>query len=267
MTLDPRLAFPRGAGIAALAWRARALSPSGAVAAAAVGAATLWGTGWWGGAILLTFFVGSTLVSRACPDPAAERGEAKGGRRDAGQVLANGGAPALGALLGLVDPAIGVWALTVGLAAAAADTWATSLGGTSPAPPRHLLTWRPVPPGTSGGISWRGSLGGILGAASVALAGLGATGDLRLLGAATLYGTAGMLLDSLLGATLQGRFRCDACDLPTERRVHACGATTRRVGGLRWLGNDGVNAVATLLATLAGSTNAALIGAMTYYQR
>jgi uncharacterized membrane protein len=63
-----------------------------------------------------------------------------------------------------------------------------------------------------------------------------------------------MLLDSLLGARLQGRFHCDRCDLPSERPVHRCGTPTRRTSGLRHLGNDGVNAIANALAGAAGAT-------------
>ena len=246
------LALVIGAGIALLAWRAGTLAPSGAVAAALVGTATLAGAGWQGGAVLLVFFSGSTLISRLCPDPAAARGEAKGGRRDAGQVLANGGAPALAALLGLGDPFIGLGVLTIGLAAAAADTWATALGGTSPSPPRHLLTGREVPAGTSGGVTWRGTIGGVLGALSVAVVGGGAARSAPLVAAAALVGTGGMLLDSLLGATVQARRRCPACDEATEASVHRCGRPSEHAGGVAWITNDGVNALTTLAATLAG---------------
>jgi uncharacterized protein (TIGR00297 family) len=257
--VTPLLALLIAAGLALGAWRAGALTPSGGVAAMLVGAAVLIGTGWWGGAILLAFFVGSTTVSRLLPDPAAEAGEAKGGARDAGQVLANGGAPALGALLGLSDPSLGIWALTAGLAAAAADTWATAIGATSAAHPHHLLTLRRVTPGTSGGVTWRGTFGGIAGALSVAAVGALALGELRLLAAAVVYGVAGMFIDSLLGAIAQGRFRCDRCAVATEQRHHRCGEPTRRTGGLAWLTNDGVNAVATLLITTIAAADASLV--------
>ena len=104
-------------------------------------------------------------------------------------------------------------------------------------------------------------------AGSVGLAGLAATGSTALLVFALLYGSAGMLLDSLLGATLQGRFRCDACAEATERRVHRCGAPTRRVGGLRWISNDAINAITTIAMTAAGAAESALRSTMTYYQR
>ena len=228
------------------------LSPTGALAAVAVGTTVLWGAGWWGGVVLLTFFVSSTALSRLCPDPAAERGDAKGGRRDASQVLANGGAPALGALLGLAEPTAGFWVLSIGLAAATADTWATALGATSIRPPRHLLTGQAVPAGTSGGVTLRGSLGGVLGATSIGGVAWLATGEPRLLGACVTIGTLGMLVDSLLGAALQGRFHCPDCDVSTERARHRCGAEALRSGGVPWLTNDGVNAITTTLATATG---------------
>jgi uncharacterized protein (TIGR00297 family) len=246
------LALLLGVVVAGLAWRARSLTPAGGVAAAAVGAAILTGAGWWGGVALLTFFVGSSGVSRLCPDPAVERGEAKGGARDAGQVLANGGAPALGALLALLTPGASLWVVTIGLAAAAADTWATSFGGLSRTPPRSILSGAPVPAGTSGGVTLRGTLGGVVGAATLAAIGWLATRDPRAALGALLIGTAGMLFDSFLGALAQGRFRCDHCSVTTERAVHRCGTRTVQIGGIRWLTNDGVNAFATCAATAAG---------------
>ena len=50
--------------IAAIAYRAHALSRSGAVAAFAVGTAVFAAGGWPGALVLLAFFVPSTLLSR-----------------------------------------------------------------------------------------------------------------------------------------------------------------------------------------------------------
>lgn len=252
MMVPPLLALLLGAAVAVAASVFRSLSTSGAIAATLVGTAALMATGWWGGVALLTFFLGSTIVSRLCPDPAAASGEAKGGERDAWQVLANGGAPVVGALLALRTPGAPFWVITIGLAAAAADTWATSFGGMSGTAPRSIISGAVVPAGTSGGVTLKGTAGGVLGAATLALIGLIATRDPQLATGALLIGTAGMFLDSLLGALAQARFRCDHCSVTTERPVHRCGTRTVQIGGVRWLTNDGVNALATCAATAAG---------------
>ena len=63
-------------------------------------------------------------------------------------------------------------------------------------------------------------------------------------------GVAGSLADSLIGATVQGRRRCDACGTMTERNVHDCGRPTLPAGGLSWVDNDLVNMAATLVGAL-----------------
>jgi uncharacterized protein (TIGR00297 family) len=238
------------AAVALLAWRARALTGGGALAAAVVGTLVLVGTGWAGGAVLAAFFVSSTAVGRLAPRPPDL--DSKGERRDQYQVAANGAPAALGALLGLHDPALGLWVVTGSLASAAADTWATSIGGMSRRPPRLLLLGRAVPPGTGGGMTLAGCAAAAAGALLVASVGAAAGAAPALLPAATLIGFAGMVADSAMGAAWQGRFRCPACDVASEWRVHRCGTRTLREGGLQWLDNDGVNlGAATLAASLA----------------
>jgi uncharacterized membrane protein len=91
-----------------------------------------------------------------------------------------------------------------------------------------------------------------VGALIVAAAGSIASGVPLLLPAAGLVGFVGMIADSLLGAAVQGRFRCPRCDTPSEWRVHRCGSATVPQGGWVWLDNDGVNAAATALGALGG---------------
>ena len=67
----------------------------------------------------------------------AQENDAKGERRDGLQVLANGWAAGLGALLAPANSALGLWIVTTALAAAAADTWATAAGSWSQSDPRH----------------------------------------------------------------------------------------------------------------------------------
>ena len=247
--MAPWLAVLVSAAAALAALPTRALTPRGAIAAWIVGGLVLYGTGWPGAAALGAFFVSASAVSRVAP---ARSEEAKGSRRDSRQVIANGWAAAAGGLLGWAEPQLGLWIATASLATASADTWATSVGSWSPRPPRHVLTWAAVPAGTNGGITLLGTAGGLLGAAIVAGAASAASGMPLLFPAAALVGFSGMLADSLLGAAVQGRFRCPRCEVPSEWRVHRCGSTTVPQGGWGWLDNDGVNAAATAFGALGG---------------
>jgi uncharacterized membrane protein len=183
--------------------------------------------------------------------PVAVGLDAKSDRRDAWQVLANGGAAALAAV-GISSPSAAIWAVTAALAAAAADTWATSVGIRSPVPPRLLWWGQPVPAGTSGAVTAAGSIAALAGAAVVAATGAVAAGARWLLPLGTLIGFLGMVADSAAGAFLQGRFHCPRCGQASEWPVHRCGARTTRNGGIAWLNNDGVNFGATALAASAG---------------
>jgi len=250
--MTPALALGLSLAVGLAAWRARALTGDGAAAATLVGLAILWSTGWAGAAVLGAFFLPSTLVGRlGARRPGTS--DARGERRDAIQVLANGAAAALGACAEPYAAGLGFWILTAALAAASADTWATGLGAYSRNDPRHLLSGARVPRGTSGGVSLVGTLGGLIGASLVAATAAAARGEPRLLFGGIAIGMAGMGLDSLLGAARQATFHCPACGMPSERRVHRCGARTQLVGGWRWLDNDAVNALATAGAGLAGA--------------
>jgi len=239
--------------ICLLGWATRALSASGALAALAVGTAVLWGTGLPGGIVLGAFFVPSTLVSRLAGPRTPAWVDARPDRRDAVQVLANGGPALVAALLAVADPTRGFAALSASLAAASSDTWATAIGTLSRGDPVHPLRWTRVPRGSSGGMSWIGTAGGLAGAAVVAGA-AGLSSGRAGLGWITLgLGAAGMVADSVLGATVQGRYTCPTCDTVSERRRHRCGTRTSLAGGIGWVDNDVVNGLATVAAGVAGA--------------
>lgn len=241
------LSLAAAAAVSAAAWRLRALNRAGAAAAVAVGTIVLaWGGLAWA-LTLIAFFVASSALS-AFRWPTKERrlGEGLPDRRgrNARQVLANGGFAAVAALgHGWAPGALWPPVFFGSLAAAAADTWATELGVLASRLPRSIRTWRPVPPGTSGGVTCLGTGAAIAGAAFVAAVAyaLGEAGP----GAALVVWTAGAggaLVDSVLGATAQARFQCVACGAAVESRVHpACGAPTTHAWGVRFIDNDVVN--------------------------
>ena len=205
------------------------------MAACGVGFGVAWGLGWPGLAVLAAFFLSGSLLTQL-----AER---RAPRRNARQVLANGGVAAVAALLGSWSAAAGA------IAAAAADTWATEIGAFSPLPPRLVTSWRRVTRGTSGGITALGTLGGVAGATLVAWLAhaLSPRGTVPGFLTTASAGVAGMLADSLLGATLQGKYECPACDARFERGNTVCHEPVRLTTGWRWLDNDAVNFAATLV--------------------
>ena len=247
-------ALPLAAAIAGLGWRRRALSGRGAAAAIAVGAATFTFGGWPGAAALLAFFASGSWLSRR-PGVPGEVAAAKGHRRDAAQVLANGGVAALAAIAAGFGAGRAPGALVGGLAAAAADTWASEIGIGSAVPPRSIVTGQVVPPGSSGGVTARGWLAAAGGALLVgsAYAATARGGWGRTLPTALLAGLLGSLADSLAGGTVQAAYRCVACGAPSETPHHRCGAPATLVRGHAWVTNDVVNLTATSVGGLVGA--------------
>jgi uncharacterized protein (TIGR00297 family) len=249
------IGFFLGILVAAAAWRVRALSTSGALAAALTGGLIfgLGGLAW--ASLLLAFFISSSVLSAAFRGRKTTLGEkfAKGSRRDMAQVLANGG---LGTVLVLTHALSSgeswLWFAYAGaLAAVNADTWATELGVLSPTAPRLITSGKKVERGTSGGVTLFGSLASLGGAALIGLVGAAFTSGgerVPLVLAAILGGLAGAFFDSFLGASVQAIYFCPTCQKQTERHPrHVCGSVTNLVRGWSWLRNDGVNLAASLV--------------------
>jgi uncharacterized protein (TIGR00297 family) len=256
--------FAAAAAIALAAHRARALDWSGAIAATTVGGLITATGGWRWGALLIGFFISSSLLSKLTDRrrPAQGCNVARGSRRDAWQVLANGGIATLCAIMyGITQSTVMLAAFAASFAAAAADTWATEIGAYSRRPPRLITTLSPVPRGTSGAVSPLGSAATIAGALTMAvlavlLLGSDANDDrIPLLFSALIGGTAGSAIDSLLGATIQVQYHCPTCNERTETRLHRCGTPTVQTRGLSFITNDVVN----MIAIIAGAATGALL--------
>lgn len=170
----------------------------------------MYGAGLWAFFPLFALLLMTMLATRWGAERKSTLGVAeRAGGRNARQVLANLGAAGLCALAAVVFARHSSW-LMVGaiavLAEAAADTVSSEIGQALSAQPRLILGFAPVPPGTNGAISLEGTFAGCIAASLVAwtasFAGVVSSGWVLII---TVAGVAGMLFDSLLGASFENR--------------------------------------------------------------
>ncbi|UCE05667.1 MAG: DUF92 domain-containing protein [bacterium] len=267
------LIFTIGVGIAlfvaVISYYFRFLSTSGAVSTFLLGA-VVFGTGKWEFSLpILLFFILSSLLSkmgRQWKQKFADTFQ-KGGDRDLGQVLANGGIAGFMVLLWNYFPD-DVWyfAFIGSVAAVTADTWATEIGVFSKIAPRDILTFKQVPPGTSGGVTLLGLAGGLLGSYLIVLIGSFVTTRYDNVAPAMVLfafivgaGLVGSIVDSIMGATIQAQYRCPICRKITEKSEHCQGNPTRLVSGYRLIDNDIVNGICALTGALISWTGYRLL--------
>jgi uncharacterized protein (TIGR00297 family) len=195
--------------VAAAGYAARTVSIAGAIAGAIIGTVVFASLGWQGWTLLLATFVAAALASRLglVRKQRLAIAEARGGRRGPGNAIANTGAAAIAALLAALDvhPDAAHLAFVAALATAGSDTIASEIGKAYGRRTWSITTFSRVPPGTSGAMSLEGTAAGMLSA--FALAATGATLGLipyAALPAAVIGAIAGALVESWLGATLEG---------------------------------------------------------------
>ncbi|MBV8637656.1 MAG: DUF92 domain-containing protein [Candidatus Eremiobacteraeota bacterium] len=235
--------------VAYAAYRAHALTISGAMAAFIIGAITFGVGGWQAALVLFAFFLPSTILSRVGKRRKRELVDiGKQGARDAWQVAANGGVAALALILAPIFGSVMYAAFAGVFAAASADTWGTEIGTLARGTPRSLLTLKPIAAGLSGGVTWQGTAAECAGALLVAA--VASAVHFAPFFPVAVAGVAGAFLDSALGATAQSLRYCPSCQRECETDPHACGTPTVLRRGFAWFENDAVNFAATACGAL-----------------
>ncbi|CAK6694234.1 hypothetical protein BBFGKLBO_01602 [Synechococcus sp. CBW1107] len=225
----------------ALAQRLPLLTRAGWVHAGILGT-LLWGSlGWRGWLAVVLYLALGSAVTRLGIRRKREQGlaEGRGGRRGPENVWGSAATGAVLALLTTVPGAPGPL-LMIGFAASfaakLADTCGSEIGKRWGRTTVLITSLRPVPSGSEGAISLEGSLAS-LGGSAVMAALLLVLGLLPTAAAALLVMAVGLvatLIESLIGATLQGR--------------------------LAWLSNELVNGLQTLIAAVLAMGLAPILG-------
>ncbi len=240
--------------VSILSFRFKFLTKSGS-AATFILAGFIFGFGGWKWSLpIMTFFVLSSLLSkiRKKENKKVETYFEKTGTRDYLQVLANGG---FGGLLVIYNQIhyseLNYFIYLASLAAVCADTWATEIGTLKKRNTYNILNLKKIEQGTSGGISFIGTVGALLGSLVIAFSGYFwiDIDPFYYFIVMIIAGVFGSFIDSFLGATIQAQSKCEICFKITEKEIH-CGENTTHHHGLKWLNNDAVNFIAGVTSGL-----------------
>ncbi len=193
------------------AFRAKTADLSGLFSAALVGTILLvfaapMGTQWF--LIMLSFFILGSIATKYKFEYKKRIGveQGKGGARGYRNVFANGIIAAAAAVLfGVFQMPVFIVLYVGCVATAAADTLASEIGVTGGIP-YLITTFRKVPVGTNGGITFKGEFVALMGSVTISLIALllnVITPEMMVL--CSIAGFIGTNIDSLIGATLENR--------------------------------------------------------------
>jgi uncharacterized protein (TIGR00297 family) len=196
--------------VATAGHRAATVSTSGAIVGASIGTLIYLTASWHGWMLLMVTFLAASVTSRLGLRRKTLLGiaEERGGRRGAGNAIANTGLAALAGLLAVTSHATGAAMIgfVAALTAGGSDTVASEVGKALGRRTYMVHTFAAVPPGTPGAMSLEGTAAGLV--CAFALAVLGAalglvprTAMVPIVAGATV----GAIAESLLSATLEHR--------------------------------------------------------------
>jgi uncharacterized protein (TIGR00297 family) len=224
--------------VATLGYAGGTVTIAGAVTGSLIGMVITLAAGWGGWVVLLATFGLAVVSSRLGLRRKTLLGiaEARGGRRGAGNAIANTGIAAIAAMLAALTYAheAGRIAFVAALAAGGSDTVASEIGKAWGRRTVLVPTLAPVPPGTSGAISAEGTAAGLI--AALALAALASAFGIipfTAVPAIVVAATIGSFVESVLGATLEGPGIVNNDVLNFVNTAVAAGVAVALVGALQ----------------------------------
>lgn len=252
-------------GFIYLSVNGNSLTLPGAVGAAVIGWTVYFLVGWLWLIPLFFFLISSTVLGKLFSEREIESDAKMGKQRDIVQVFCNGFPYFLMALLYPTLQSVALFLMSVSMAIATADTWATEFGTHFSGKTIDIRNFKRCRTGLSGGISLIGSIGAFVGA--LAIASLCAwimyhqfasthsfdwsfnLNWLYPLPYICFFGFVGMLIDSLMGSLLQVKY----IDPNTQKLYDKPAPDRQLYSGFVWMNNDLVNLLSNLIGlVLAG---------------
>lgn len=184
------------------------LTPGAAFAAGTIGLFVFAGTNFTGIAMIGLFFLLGTLATDWKIEIKQSSGDAEpnNGKRNVGQVLANGGVAGIAGLLILTLPeyrSLLQLMMAAALASATADTTSSELGTVYGRVFYNIIGFKKGKRGENGVVSIEGTIIGIIGSTLIAIVFSIGFGWGYQFGIIVIAGTIGNVADSVLGATLE----------------------------------------------------------------
>jgi len=243
-----------GGAVSYISYRLKFLKFKGAIGAFIL-AIFIFGVGGisWA-APILTFFIFSSLLSfikKKYKGRIEKNYYEKGSERDFYQAMANGGVGLFLSVAYLYFKNESIYLTYIlSLASACADTWATEFGSSIPTKVYHILSFKEIVQGTSGGVSFIGYIGALLGASIVYISATPflINGTFYTFLIIIIFAIISTIIDSVIGAALQAGYKCEVCGIITEKESH-CSKKTKLVKGFPIINNDMTNFISILIAS------------------
>jgi uncharacterized protein (TIGR00297 family) len=246
------------------AYRTRIIDRYGAIAALPIGFVILYfGSLSWFFVLLLFFVIASLFTKYKYKQKRKmELAEENNGARGWKSVLANGGLAAVLAILYYLSHNNPVFILSFigSLSFALSDTIATEVGLLSKAKPRSILTGKEIDTGQSGGVTIQGEIAALTGSLLIGImCGLLIPKDILLymhviLPAAVTGGMISTNIDSIFGATIQAKYRCETCRKYLEKRAMHCNFLTVQEKGISLVDNNVVNLLSAIIGAVISAS-------------
>ena len=209
--------------------------------------------------LLLTFFFSSSYMTKLKKERKKEENkihERSGSKRDSIQVIVNSLAALIMAILYLIyKEDYYIIAFCSALAATNADTWASEIGILSKHNPISILRLKPVKKGISGGITLLGLFASLLGSFFITfiyflfnLNNLSMTILINSL-IILLAGTLGSIIDSILGDSIQAKYKDNESEEITEKKI-SNNKENELIKGYKIINNDMVNLLSSIIVSI-----------------